>query len=230
VTTKKGLVFTGIKVRQTETELVLRDAEDRPVSIPLDAIEEQTLGGSLMPEGLTDSLTRAELIDLVRFLSELGKVDPYRLNPTITVARRWQVLEATDTSRQVLSAGLGPVAREAAWQTWSSAYSSVAGQLPLDDLPRFRRDQDSPGLAVVRCQIEVTKPGRAKLLWKSTEGLTVWLDGVATEARPEMLCDLTKGVHTLTVGIDLGKRREGLRCELAALNVSEAQVNFIGGK
>ena len=30
-----------------------------------------------MPVGLADTLTRGELVDLVRFLSELGKVGPY---------------------------------------------------------------------------------------------------------------------------------------------------------
>ena len=42
-----------------------------------------------MPDGLVDSLTRQEFVDLVRFLSELGKVGPYAPNPARLV-RRWQ--------------------------------------------------------------------------------------------------------------------------------------------
>ena len=76
VATGDGKIYTGIKLRQTDSELVLRDAEDREVAIPLSSIEEQKTAGSLMPAGLTDGLTRPELIDLVRFLSQLGKIGP----------------------------------------------------------------------------------------------------------------------------------------------------------
>src|SRR6185437_14408374 len=65
VTTTKGQQFAGIKTRETKTELVLRDAEDREVSIPTKDIDERSPGGSLMPDGLTDTLTRSDLLDLV---------------------------------------------------------------------------------------------------------------------------------------------------------------------
>ncbi len=52
------------------------------------------MAGSLMPAGLTEALTRPELIDLVRFLSQLGKIGPYSVG-TERVLRRWQLLEAT---------------------------------------------------------------------------------------------------------------------------------------
>ena len=42
-------------------------------------IDETVNMRSLMPDGLADTLTRGELVDLVRFLSELGKVGPYSL-------------------------------------------------------------------------------------------------------------------------------------------------------
>ena len=42
-----------------------------------------------MPVGLADALTHGELIDLVRFMSELGKVGPYAVDKS-RVVRRWQ--------------------------------------------------------------------------------------------------------------------------------------------
>ena len=93
MTTTAGRQYTGIKVRQTKAELVLRTAEDKEVSVPVKDIEEQSQGRSLMPDGLTDTLTRGELLDLVRFLSELGKVGPYSVGPA-RVVRRWEALEA----------------------------------------------------------------------------------------------------------------------------------------
>ena len=77
VATSEGKVYTGIKLRQTDSELVLRDAEDREIAIPTASIDEQKMAGSLMPAGLTEVLTRPELVDLVKFLSQLGKIGPY---------------------------------------------------------------------------------------------------------------------------------------------------------
>jgi putative heme-binding domain-containing protein len=86
-----GRITSGIRVRETEQEIVLRDVEDREIAIPLDAVELKKDGESLMPVGLADSLTRGELVDLVRFLSELGKVGPYAASST-PIARRWEAL------------------------------------------------------------------------------------------------------------------------------------------
>ena len=104
VATSDGKVYTGIKLRQTDSELVLRDAEDREVAIPTSSIEEQKTAGSLMPAGLTEGLTRPELIDLVRFLSQLGKIGPFSVG-TDRVLRRWQVLEATPEVKSAMAAG-----------------------------------------------------------------------------------------------------------------------------
>src|SRR5207244_2688411 len=41
VTTTDGRLISGVKVRQSDTELILRDAEDREVGIPLKLIEEK---------------------------------------------------------------------------------------------------------------------------------------------------------------------------------------------
>ena len=79
VATSDGRVTTGIKLRETDKDLNLATTDDKELAIPLADIEEQAAGLSLMPLGLADNLTRQELVDLVRFLSELGKVGPYAL-------------------------------------------------------------------------------------------------------------------------------------------------------
>ena len=133
VATGDGKVYTGIKLRQTDSELVLRDAEDREVAIPTNAIEEQKVAGSLMPAGLTEALTRPELIDLVRFLSQLGKIGAYSVG-TDRVLRRWQVSEPTpELMSAVARDGVpGLVTREPSLK-WRPAYTTVAGLLPLSE-------------------------------------------------------------------------------------------------
>ena len=73
VQTDDGQVIAGIQVARTDEELVLRDATGKEVRIPTADIDEESAGTSLMPAGLTDGLSREELADLVRYLSELGK-------------------------------------------------------------------------------------------------------------------------------------------------------------
>ena len=45
-----------------------------------------TWPASLMPQGITRFLTRSELIDLIRFVGELGKPGPYALRSTPVIA------------------------------------------------------------------------------------------------------------------------------------------------
>jgi putative heme-binding domain-containing protein len=74
VTTRDGGRHQGYVVRSDGGELVMRDVLlDREVRIRRDRIEEEQTVGSLMPSGLVDHLTRAELRDLFRYLSGLGR-------------------------------------------------------------------------------------------------------------------------------------------------------------
>jgi putative heme-binding domain-containing protein len=230
VATTDGRIVSGIKVRQTDRELVLRDAEGQEVAIAADAIEGQKPGGSLMPAGLADSLTRDELIDLVRFLSELGKVGPYAVGQA-RVIRRWQALEPTPPAQEALRRlGLGAAAGARAEWRWSPAYSTVAGTLPTEALPAFRTTDGAPRIAVVRGQVDVTTAGKVRLRLNSPEGLEVWVDDARAEPRERIDLDLGSGLHTLTFAIDLDRRREGLRCELEDVPGSPARAQVVGGR
>jgi putative heme-binding domain-containing protein len=225
VTTTDGRFLTGIKVRENKTELVLRNADDKEIVIPVKQIEEKANGGSLMPEGLADALTRGELVDLVRFLSELGKVGPYSISKARLV-RRWQALEATPQSKQLLERGpFNPAAANEPALVWASIYSQVSGSLPATELPT-----PTTGQALVRCQLDVSTGGKVKLKLNSTAGVKLWIDQAATEAKTELEPDLTTGLHTLTFLVDPAKLREGLRVEIDDVAGSPARVQVVGGK
>jgi putative heme-binding domain-containing protein len=230
ITTTRGRIFTGIKVRETKSELILRDAEDREVGIPTRDIDERQNGGSLMPEGLVDPLTRGELVDLVRFLSELGKVGPYSLSKARLV-RRWRLLEPSREAYSLLyRTSFASAAGSDPSLTWSPAYSTVAGTLPLAHLPVFHFGEVKRPVAFARCRLDASTAGRVKLRLNSAEGLKVWVNQVPVEGRDEILLDLTTGGHSLTFAIDLSKRRELLRCELVDVSGSAARVRVVGGK
>jgi len=71
-TLKDGGTLTGIQVRETGDELVLRDAsgaEDRLAKSQITSLERMKL--SLMPEGLLQALTRDEVRDLMAYLQSM---------------------------------------------------------------------------------------------------------------------------------------------------------------
>jgi putative heme-binding domain-containing protein len=235
VETKKGQIITGVKVRETKTELVLRNAEDKEVAIPISQIDtRENSKKSLMPEGLADTLTHGEMIDLVRFLSELGKVGPYSVSKARLV-RRWQSLEPTREAYGLLSrTSHASAAGNDPSLVWSPAYGTVAGELPVEAMPLFKMgtgaDKQVVLASFVRCQLDATTAGRAKLLLSSAKGVKGWLDGEPVEVRPEMVLDLSAGPHTLTFAVDRGVRNEPLRVELDDVAGSPARVRVVGGK
>ena len=77
VITDRGGVFTGYRLKETADELHLRDTTTHRVRrIAKSGIERVAEAGSVMPTGGTASLTRDELRDLIRYLSDLGRTRP----------------------------------------------------------------------------------------------------------------------------------------------------------
>ncbi len=225
VTTSAGKLYSGIKVRQTAAELVLRNADDTEVVIPVKEIEEQSIGGSLMPDGLTDSLTRGEFVDLVRFLSELGKVGPYAVSKARLV-RRWQVLDATPRAVEaVRSGGLAGVVTDPTLP-FVPAYSTVAGVLPARDVPAV----GYTAVSVARCQLEASGSGSVTLRLNGAKGLALWLDKTPVDAKEMTELAIPAGVHTLTFAFDGRARGDGLRVEVLDGAVEGARVGVVGGK
>ncbi len=233
VATDEGRVITGVKVRQSDTHLILRDVNDAEVSIPLGSIEAQKDGKSLMPSGLTEKLTRTELVDLVRFLSELGKVGKFAVGQE-RVARRWQVLADTEAARYRLRrTSYDTVTQDDPAYTWSPAYSKVSGDLPLAELPRVGLNlnlRGKSGAAFVRTELDVTQPGKVGLKLNDPAGLSLWLGSKPVEVQKDMELTLDPGQHRLTFAIDLDQRKTDLRLELKDVAGSPAQAQFVTGK
>jgi putative heme-binding domain-containing protein len=225
VTTKSGKNLAGVKLRETATELVLRDANDAEIAIPLRDIDTQTLGGSLMPDGLTDPLTRTEFVDLVRFLSELGKVGPYSVGQR-RVARRWQALEAGAATTESLRAnGLDGAIHDPS-MIWTPAYSTVAGTLPVGEIPVVGNAR----LGVVRSQLEATSPGKVALRLTAPKDVRLWLDRTPVDAGHLNAMAIPSGTHTLTMAFNHAAGQDSLRVELEDVPGSAAKVRWVVGK
>ena len=72
VVTKDGRVLSGFAHSEDKTVLRVRDlATGKIAPVQTAQIQQRTRGGTVMPPGLTASLTRAELRDLIKYLSSL---------------------------------------------------------------------------------------------------------------------------------------------------------------
>lgn len=205
ISTKGGDIFSGVKVREDGSNVVLRDNLHDEIIVPVNTIKKQRDIGSLMPTGLADPLTHGEFLDLVKFLSSLGKPGPYGQSSALVV-RRWR---AIDSSASALSPG-APV------------YSLVSGILPLEAI--------APA-AEVRAEFETPAAGKVRVLLNSAKGLSVKLDGQPLDAKEETTPEVSAGTHTLSFHIDLAARNgDGLRLELADAPGSAAHAQPISGK
>ncbi len=80
-------------------------------------------------------------------------------------------------------------------------------------------------LRIVRCNFDVTKAGNIAVKLNTTDGLRVWLDGVAVD--PEQLdsMNVESGTRVLTFMVDLDQRDDKtLRCEILPAAKSPAAV------
>ncbi len=228
VETNEGRLLTGVNVGKTNQHLILRDAEDREIRIPLDEIASEENGASLMPAGLTDALTGTEFADLVRFLSELGKEGPFSLGQRQWV-RRWEAALPTEANADfVRHNSVGAVAEPDAAIQWGPLYSTVAGKLPVHDIPALVIPARGLNTGIVRFRIEVTTPGAVQLNWNSTDALNVWLDGQPVElANGTTVADLARGMHVVTVATDLEHRHEDVQVELLEAAGSNARARLV---
>ena len=104
IETIEGKVLTGLIVRETAEEVILRPADGKDISLPRNRIVSRQNAQSLMPAGLIDGLFEQEQRDLFRFLGELGKAGPYDATKS-QAAKLWRVLpnSPADAAAQALA-------------------------------------------------------------------------------------------------------------------------------
>ncbi|MFP6656769.1 MAG: sorbosone dehydrogenase, partial [Pirellulales bacterium] len=227
VETNGGRLLTGINIGRTNRHLILRDAENREMRIPLTEIAEEENGASLMPAGLVDSLTRGELTDLVAFLSQLGKEGPFSIGQRRWV-RHWEVVAATEENLDyVRRTGVSAAADSSESLAWAKTYSLVSGNVPLAGVPVLTIPARKLKTSILRFRLEVTSPGKVQLNSDSIAAAGIWVDGSSLEPRPAMQIDLEQGVHTVTVAVDRNKSNGRLQVELVEVTDSPAGVQLL---
>jgi putative heme-binding domain-containing protein len=224
-----GQVLTGRIIGENDQEITLTTADLRQLFVPKADVEERKQGGSLMPAGLIDVLTRAELLDLLAFLSAMGKPGAYAVG-TDRVFRTWRALEGSAAlGDRIRRKGLDALAAPSDDLPTTSIYTNVSGNLPLGELPTIRAYNDAPLQSVVKTSLDVTTPGVVRLRLNSPRGVSVWVDDVPTAAAESIDVDFPIGVHTLTLVLDRSLFEGDLRVTLEDAPGSSAQARPLLG-
>ncbi|MFT4588466.1 MAG: putative heme-binding domain-containing protein [Limisphaerales bacterium] len=201
VETKDGEEYSGIIVRETKQELVLRDAGNQENSIPKNNIQQRRNGLSLMPAGLMDTLTEQERLDLARFLSELGKPGPYDASQS-KVARAWKIFTVHSTNQQgdADKAAMGDLSVAG----WASVNSTVVGGLLKDDLTPILERWQRRGIIEVYAatRFQLAQKGTVKFELEAPAGSQVVIDGKTVGKGPSVSADLDAGEHIIVVKLD----------------------------
>ena len=224
-----GRLVSGLLVRETGTALLVRDAAGNVTRVPTTQVRQrEVLPGSLMPAGLTAQLDRDAFVDLVAFLSALGEEGAYRA-PRTPYVRRWRVLPLTeDTERHLQQSGIA-FATSAPDLPWTPVYSTVAGALPIEDLPVLT-DGDTR-YSFVYFDLDVQQAGTVVLAVNVPDGVSAWVGAQPAESvQQQMVLDLSIGVHRFTLAIDRATQDEApLTIELLE-EMTTARAAFVRGK
>lgn len=214
VTTKDGGVFAGAIVKNDGQTVTLRDAAGNLQNIPAaEVVNTQIQPISLMPPGLTASLPKSDFLDLVAFMSHLGREGDFKV-PAASYVRRWRVLqnsEGLNRAHNLLGDRLFVSDDEAL--VWQPAYSLTNGALPAEEAPHLAL-WNSIHRRVYLFELEVTTPGAVTLAIAAPNGLRLLHGEAVIDAQPEVTLQLSAGLQKIAVVADPQVTNAPVRIEL----------------
>ncbi|HEX5220464.1 MAG TPA: hypothetical protein VFZ59_12910, partial [Verrucomicrobiae bacterium] len=202
IDTKDDQSISGTLARETPEEVVLRTATGAEVNVAKQNIASRQNGTiSLMPTGLLDNLDERDKLDLIAFLSSLGKPGEFDASKS-GVARSWRVYPLTHTDQQN-----GVV--EGIWKKpltdkmWQPTFAQVNGRLTREQLEAKAKQDFWVGILQVfaATELQTVKAGAVKLNLEATAG-EVWIDEKKLGGLGESVVELPAGTHRVLVKID----------------------------
>ena len=180
VETQKGQVFQGLIAEETAERLVLKNAEGERIVIPTKEVEaKKPLAVSLMPEGLVQNLTDAELVDLLTYLGTLKQ-------PSMTVGE-WQAAGpfAPDAAAAAPEKGVDLAAtypgKDGAKVGWRKLAADREGRLDLEAALGTRR---AAVYLYTPVHSKASQPGKLVVLCPPGTRVKGWLNGKEVRFQP----------------------------------------------
>jgi hypothetical protein len=133
-----------------------------------------------MPDGLLDSLTEKEAVDLLRFIVELGKLDGTMLVKNDGAIRAWEALAWSDRAfTQFNRTSFDSIAGDQSIFTWQLHPSLVSGAVPMAGLAKYRPHPGVPEHTFLKTKWTITRSGNIGLDVSGIPkgSLSLWVDG-----------------------------------------------------
>ena len=220
VNTRDDRVFQGYKVSDDAEKIVLRDAasglQQTIARRDVTTVEE---AGTLMPEGLTGSLTRTELLDLLGFLGKIGRPGPLRISADSVLRRR----RVSPLPEAVSSDANAPLPESLSIDSGTPAYSRVNGVLRNETVKQLV----PAGLALVAAEVDVLKDGKFIVNAEGIPGVRLFLDRQPVAAGATV--PMSAGRHTVFAILNPAKDGTGLHITLKNAPDSAGELRLVGG-
>jgi len=230
-----GRIITGLPVEDTPDRLVVKTALGQRISVEPRSVEDRrTSDLSLMPEGLAQTMTDQELVDLLSYLTTLRQ--------PVSIVGEYHVIgplhEPSGTPLVDPASKLdlqAPVADGRGRQlSWRRASANAEGQADL--MPLVAGDPKHAAYASIPVVSAIGQ--RATLVLDTPAEILVWLNGrpVALSAKSQdqnepraAIVDLPQGVSTLLIRVALGGRPNA-QASLVTTFVANRPVGFDAGE
>lgn len=200
--TKDGQELSGMIVRETATEVLLRTADNKEVSVPAKDIVRRTSVGSLMPAGLIDTLVPEERLDLIAFLARLGKPGAFDAAKG-GVARAWKLYLVLSKNQHLGVERV--VAGDFSLEDWVPTFALASGALPKEASEQQYPNRINNRGLFAGTRFEAAKDGTANFALTG-EAKGVWVNGTlapATTTRDGTFsAPVKRGANTLVVQLD----------------------------
>ena len=193
VLTVDGVVINGIVVESNTDDLVLRDSNNKLVRIAQDNIEAQKPGQSLMPRGLVDRLPQQEQVDLIKFLTQLGRPGNYDASKG-GVARVYDVwFGSSKNSAQIISGQRVT--------GWTPLLARVNGTVFGNSLAQIMKTSasESPTHVYLRTNIELAGDRKVTMSVSGADTADFWIDGNQIDGKTIFTSNLASGKHTVLI-------------------------------
>jgi len=197
ISTKDGQEHSGMIAKETSTEILLRTATNQEISIPTQNVARRTSVGSLMPAGLIDTLLPEERLDLITFMSQLGKPGDFDAAKG-GVARTWKLYLILSANEHL---GVERVVRgDFSLNGWVPAYALASGTLPgKASEEAFPNRGNNRGLFAAT-RFESTRGGTANFTL-SGDAQGVWVNGVPVPVAAKFSAPIKAGANAVVVQI-----------------------------
>jgi putative heme-binding domain-containing protein len=230
IETSDGKLVQGIALDRDDVRVVLRTADGKTLTIPTADIESEEEGRSLMPQGLTKFLTQQEFYDLAKFVSELGKEGSGYTAPNPPAIQRWRVLIEPNAELLAGEPNVEQV-REYLLDTpaedWRSAYATVAGFLPLNEVA----SKEEPQPIYLMGEVDVSVAGDVTFKVESSEPAQGWVDAQPVDVQKAFMVKLAAGRHKLILRVEPPKsEKPTLRVTVSKPDDSTAQFDIVAGQ